>query len=62
MEKAIAMSPNTSPKGGVLQNDADADEGLDPSDSPYIEGNESDDDRGLIAMTSQWRTLNTFCL
>jgi len=50
LEKAMAMSPNTSPKVGVLQNDADADdadEGLDPDNSPYMEGDgddESDDD------------------
>lgn len=46
LERAIAMSPNTFPKVGVLQNDADADEGLDLSDSPYKEGDgddESDD-------------------
>ena len=36
LEKAIAMSPNSSPKTGVLQSDNDADEGLNPDDSFYI--------------------------
>jgi hypothetical protein len=44
LEKAIAMSANTSPKDVDAD---DADEGLDPDDCPYMEGDgddESDDD------------------
>ena len=50
LEKAIAMSPNTSPKSGVLRDKKmgdDADEELELDDSPYTEGHgddESDDD------------------
>jgi hypothetical protein len=44
--KAISMSLKTSPKSCVLQHekmDDDADEGFNPDDSPYMEGDEEDD-------------------
>lgn len=49
LEKAIFMSPNLSdsPKSGLLQNETlndEADEALDPDDSPYIYDSDDSDE------------------